>query len=141
MFQLHSRLASDSVLIGEFDLSLVLLSKDANYPWVILVPKCEGISEIHHLTVDDQHQLMLESCRTAKAMVALFAPDKMNVASLGNLVPQLHVHHVARYQQDCAWPGPVWGAKPAQAYSEDALLKRLTELREQLSGDGFVSLG
>ncbi|RYZ83560.1 MAG: HIT domain-containing protein, partial [Moraxellaceae bacterium] len=109
MFQLHPRLAEDSIVIGKFDLSLLLLSKDANYPWCILVPQREDIFEIHHLGEDEQVQLIRESSRLAEVMTSLFDAHKMNVAALGNVVRQLHVHHVARFPDDAAWPSPVWG--------------------------------
>ncbi|MEL7400526.1 MAG: HIT domain-containing protein, partial [Pseudomonadota bacterium] len=95
-FALDGQLASDTVLLGEFPLCLVLLSRDANYPWCILVPKREGLREIFHMSVEDREQLMKESCHLSEVMADLFVPDKMNVAALGNMVPQLHLHHVAR---------------------------------------------
>lgn len=143
MFTLDSRLESDTIKIGSFPLSLVLLSKDANYPWCILVPQREGVREIHHLSSVDQQQLMKESCLLAEQMERLFQPTKMNVAALGNMVPQLHVHHVARFAEDKAWPGPIWGCVPAQVYDEVLLNKRIEQLKDALleSGGGFNLLG
>ena len=128
MFTLHPQLQADCVILGSFRLSRLLLHRDANYPWCILVPEREAVSEIHHLGIEDRQQLMLESCLLAEVMVDLFTPDKMNVAVLGNKVAQLHMHHVARHQSDPAWPGPVWGAVPAKDYAGDALNDRARHL-------------
>lgn len=139
MFQLHAKLAEDTVLVGRLDLCLVLLHRDGQYPWCILVPQREDITEIHHLDLDDRQQLMVESCRLAEVMVDLFAPRKMNIAALGNMVPQLHLHHVARFAEDGAWPHPIWGRLPAVFYSERELKIRVERLRHALSGEGFVA--
>lgn len=132
MFQLHERLQADTVLVAEFPLSLVLLSKDANYPWVILVPKRPNIEEIYQLNREDRQQLLHESCVLAETMTALFNPAKLNIATIGNMVPQLHVHHVARFSNDGAWPGPVWGAHPAASYNKEKLASLVGELQAAL---------
>lgn len=137
MFELHPRLAQDSVVIGEFDLSLLLLSRDANYPWCILVPKREDIYEIHHLSEEEQLQLIRESCRLSEVMTSLFDADKMNVAALGNVVRQLHVHHIARFTDDPAWPQPIWGKLPASEYVPDDFEERIKRLQNALVGEGF----
>jgi diadenosine tetraphosphate (Ap4A) HIT family hydrolase len=134
MFQLHQRLEADTVLIGEFALCLALLSKDANYPWVILVPRRSEIKEIHQLSLEDRRQLLHESCVVAEAMEATFTPDKLNIASIGNMIPQLHLHHVVRFESDVAWPGPVWGAVAALAYEDQMLANRVAVMRQSLSG-------
>lgn len=141
MFQLHARLAADTVVVGHFPLSTLLLSKDANYPWYILVPRREDINEIYHLAQDDRMQLLHESCVLAESIVDLHSPDKINIATIGNMVPQLHMHHVARYKDDTAWPGPVWGAAPASAYADQALAERVAHMREILTGAEFVISG
>jgi len=133
MFQLHDRLTADTLLVGDFPLCLLLLSKDANYPWTILVPKREGIQEIYQLNNIDRKQLLHESCVLAEAMQTLFSPDKLNIATIGNKVPQLHMHHVARTTEDAAWPRPVWGAVPAISYSEDKSRAIQTSLQAQLA--------
>jgi diadenosine tetraphosphate (Ap4A) HIT family hydrolase len=140
MFQLHPRLAEDSIVIGRFDLSLLLLSKDANYPWCILVPQVEDDEafEIHHLSETEQLQLMRESCRLSEVMTSLFDAHKMNVAALGNVVRQLHVHHIARFEEDAAWPQPIWGKLPAKAYHADELAERIKRLQNALVGEGFT---
>lgn len=118
-FQLHPRLAQDCFVVGQLPLSLLLLMNDRQYPWYILVPQRNNISEIYQLDTEDRQQLMLESCWLAEAMADIYRPDKFNIANIGNLVPQLHVHHVARYRTDIAWPTPIWGKFPVCAYSEE----------------------
>lgn len=137
MFELHPQLAKDSVVIGKFNLCLLLLSKDANYPWCILVPQVEDISEIHHLDEQDQMRLMRESSRLSEVMTSLFDAYKMNVAALGNMVRQLHIHHIARFQGDLAWPAPVWGKVPAKDYTAADWSERVKRLQNALIGDGF----
>lgn len=90
---------------------------DANYPWFILVPDRDNISEVFQLDPSDQQQLIVESSILAGAISRRFNADKINIAALGNLVPQLHIHHIARYRNDAAWPAPVWGLLPAKVYS------------------------
>lgn len=137
MFELDSRLAQDTYLLGEFDLSLVLLNKDANFPWCILVPKREAVYDLHQLGEEDQQQFMRESNRLSLAMMKLFGAYKMNVAALGNVVRQLHVHHIARFPEDAVWPQPVWGKLAAIDYTEAELTERISGLRQFLSGEGF----
>jgi len=137
-FNLDPQLQNDTVCLGEFELCEVLLSRDANYPWCILVPKRSGKTEIHHLALADREQLIRESCQLAEVMADLFVPDKMNVAALGNIVAQLHVHHVARFKDDAAWPNPIWGVCPAIPYSDQELQSRVQRLTSALSGSGFT---
>lgn len=136
-FLLHEKLTADTLSVGRLPLSLVLLSRDARYPWCLLVPQREGVTELHALSTEEQHQLTDESTRLSLAMVRLFQPDSMNVAALGNVVSQLHLHHVARYRVDAAWPGPVWGQGSPAVYSGSALKGRVHSLREALAGPGF----
>jgi diadenosine tetraphosphate (Ap4A) HIT family hydrolase len=137
MFKLHERLDQDCLLVGQFELCLLLISRDANYPWLILVPKREGITEIHQLNATDRQLLLDESCVLSQTMTELFAPDKLNIAALGNMVPQLHVHHIARYQSDAAWPQPIWGVVPPDEYDPDMLSARCENLRQRLKNRGF----
>lgn len=137
MFELHPQLASDTVPVGQFRLSLVLLHRDANYPWLILVPKRENMREIFHLSEEDQLQLTRESSHLSEVMTSIYAPTKMNIAAIGNMVPQLHIHHVARYSDDVAWPGSIWGAVEPAAYSAAEIDKILDKLRASLVGEGF----
>jgi diadenosine tetraphosphate (Ap4A) HIT family hydrolase len=138
MSTLHPQLAKDCLTLGDFPLSHLLLLKDANYPWFILVPKREDISEIYQLSEADQQQLTVESSLLARLLAEQFKADKMNIAALGNMVPQLHIHHVVRYRDDVAWPGPVWGAVPAKNYSDQVLQQVIGRLRTVLDEDvGF----
>lgn len=121
MFHLHERLAADTVPVRRLSLCQVLLMKNRLWPWLILVPERPQISEIHHLSEPDRRQLMDEVVVVSQAMERLFAPDKLNVGALGNIVRQLHVHIVARRRDDPAWPGPVWGAGQAADYEREAL--------------------
>lgn len=133
MVTIDPRLLSDAELLGKFKLCHLLLMRDANYPWLILVPGRENISEIFELTEEDQHQLQKESNALLTYMNDEFKADKMNVAALGNVVKQLHIHHIARYTTDIAWPAPVWGAFPAKAYSQDNLSQLVSRLCKGLS--------
>jgi len=129
MTDIHPQLQQDCLIIGHFPLSRLLLNKDANYPWFVLVPDRENISEIHQLTEADQQQLMRESSYLSAVLAEQFGADKMNVAAIGNVVPQLHIHHIVRYKDDIAWPSPVWGKYPSALYSADQLERILLELK------------
>ncbi|MEX2617083.1 MAG: HIT family protein [Alphaproteobacteria bacterium] len=131
-FALHETLAADTVEAARWPLCRVRLMNDSRYPWLILVPARAGMTEIHGLDANDQLLLMTEIDRASRALVALYAPDKINVAALGNMVPQLHVHIVARFRTDDAWPGPVWGARPPIPYGEAELNAALQSLRPVL---------
>ncbi len=119
-FTLHPQLAKDTVPVGDLALSRVLLMNDANYPWLILVPRRVGLSEIIDLDTDEQVQLMAEIAAAGRALKAATACEKLNIAALGNMVAQLHVHVIARFVSDAAWPKPVWGAAPPAAYNPTA---------------------
>ena len=136
MADLHPRLQQDCLLIGRFTLCRLLLMQDAHYPWFILVPDREDISEIFQLSGEDQVQLLRESSRLSAVLVERFRADKLNIAALGNVVPQLHVHHVVRYRDDPAWPAPVWGHAPARPYTPEALSAVFDALRPGLA-DNF----
>jgi len=140
MATIHPQLMQDCQLLGKFTLCHLLLMRDANYPWCILVPDRDEISEIHQLSEADQQQLLRESSLLSVAMESAFSPDKLNIAALGNVVPQLHLHHIARYRTDAAWPAPVWGRVPAKPYLEyelEAVVHSLTSLLT----DGFAAAG
>ena len=130
MFTFDKRLLDDCEILGKFRLCHVLLMRDANYPWCVLVPERENMVEIFDLSIDDQKQLQLESTSLLTYLKKEFNADKMNVAALGNVVPQLHVHHIVRYVNDIAWPAPVWGAYPAKNYTDSELKKRTERLIE-----------
>lgn len=133
MFRLHERLAADTVEVTRWPLCRVLLMNDRTYPWLILVPQRAGVREIHHLSAADRARLTEEAAAAARVLEAEWAADKINVAALGNVVPQLHVHVIARFRSDPAWPRPVWGAVPPEAYDEAALATILARLRPALS--------
>jgi diadenosine tetraphosphate (Ap4A) HIT family hydrolase len=135
VFALDSRLQQDTVVLGDFPLCRLLLSKDANYPWFILVPRRADISEVFELQADEQQQLWKETTVLAQALQAAFAADKMNVATLGNVVSQLHMHVIVRRRDDAAWPAPVWGKVPAIEYDRAGLEVIGQRLRAVLPGD------
>jgi len=129
---LHPQLARDTVSIGDLPLSRVLIINDANYPWLLLVPRRAEIVELTDLDDVAQAQLMTEINRVARALRTVTGCDKLNIAALGNVVPQLHVHIIARFRHDAAWPKPVWGVAPARAYERDALARLAAALREKI---------
>jgi len=135
MIKLDPRLLNDCVVLGKFELCNVLLMRDANYPWCVLVPDREDMSEVFDLTEKDQEQLNIESNTLLAFLKKEFNADKMNVAALGNVVSQLHIHHVVRYKSDISWPAPVWGAFPAKEYNDIDLKNRIEVLVE-----GFETL-
>jgi diadenosine tetraphosphate (Ap4A) HIT family hydrolase len=128
-FALDPRLAADTHVVAEYELCRVLLMDDARFPWVILVPRRAALTELIELPRDDQHTLLDEVNRVAHGLHALLKPDKLNVAALGNVVAQLHVHVIARFRNDAAWPRPVWGVGEREPYASAALAARLALLR------------
>lgn len=106
-------------MIGDFPLSRLLLLNDARFPWFILVPRREGISEIYQLDEAEQQQLLRESSQLGRFLMESFNGDKLNIGALGNIVPQLHLHHIVRYEGDEAWPGPVWGGGTPLPFIDD----------------------
>ncbi|MEJ2060399.1 MAG: HIT domain-containing protein [Gammaproteobacteria bacterium] len=132
-FELHPQLAQDCVTLGRFALCRLLLMDDANYPWFILVPERENVREIFELSTVDQQQLLTESSALSATLMQAYGGDKLNVAALGNVVPQLHIHHIVRYRHDPAWPRPVWGHGPRKPYTEEEREKRLAPLWAELT--------
>lgn len=132
-FTLHPQLAKDTLWITDFFLCKALLMNDSNYPWIILVPQVVDIYELHELNHKQRRALWDESERVSNALLQLFDSTKLNIAALGNIVPQLHIHHIARRTDDAAWPAPVWGKLPAQPYEADFLDNRLKLLRRALA--------
>ncbi|SDH71150.1 Diadenosine tetraphosphate (Ap4A) hydrolase [Vibrio xiamenensis] len=133
-FELHPQLAFDTSVIGHFPLCIALLHKDNSVPWVILVPKKADLKELHHLPMQEQQQFLLESQAVSQALEATFAPDKLNLGALGNMVPQLHIHHIARFKNDIAWPGPLWG-NTAGSFREPSVQQALVEQIRQALAD------
>jgi diadenosine tetraphosphate (Ap4A) HIT family hydrolase len=131
-FELHPQLARDTVALGDLPLSRVLVINDANWPWLLLVPRRAHVSEIIDLDEVEQAQLWTEVARAGRALKDVTACDKLNIAALGNVVPQLHVHVIARRNGDAAWPKPVWGAVPPLSYDGAELERFIQTLRRKL---------
>lgn len=135
MFALDSRLQEDTLVIGDFPLCRLLLSNDSNYPWFILVPRRPDISEVFQLDARDQLQLWQETTLLSEQLKDLFNADKLNVAALGNVVSQLHMHVIVRRRSDIAWPAPVWGKHPATPYTAQEFSMIKDQLRAVLVKD------
>ena len=135
MFELDPQLEADTFPVGITSLNRILLMNDSRFPWLILVPERPDITEPFELTDEDQRTLMQESMIVGKSLKALFNAHKLNIAALGNQVSQLHIHHIARFRTDAAWPRPVWGVGAAEPYEAEALRERVALLREVLSNE------
>ena len=141
MFALDQRLQQDTLVIGDFPLCRLLLSNDSNYPWFILVPRINGISEVFQLDVADQQRLWQETTTLARMLNEGFCADKMNIGALGNVVSQLHVHVIVRKRDDAAWPAPVWGKHPALPYTDEQVATVRARLRALLPADFVFTQG
>lgn len=131
-FALHARLEADTAFIADWALSRVLLMNDARYPWLILVPRRAHLSELHDLSHAERLVLTEEISRASEKLKALMGCAKINVGALGNMVPQLHIHVIARNPGDAAWPGPVWGNGTAEPYAPQSLTKACETFRVSL---------
>ncbi|HEX7883444.1 MAG TPA: HIT family protein [Afipia sp.] len=131
-WSLNPQLERDTINIGDLPLSRVLVIKDANYPWLLLVPRRPDVVEIIDLGEVEQAQLTTEINRVARALKDITKPDKLNIAALGNVVPQLHVHIIARRTSDAAWPRPVWGVVPALAHDPQEVENFIGALRRKI---------
>ncbi len=131
-FALHPQLRADTLDIMTLEISSVLLMNDARFPWCILVPRIADTRELHHLPDNTQAQVWSEIARTAGAVETTFEAHKMNIAALGNMVPQLHIHVIARSTEDAAWPGPVWGVGQAEAYDDAESIRRIELIRHAI---------
>ncbi len=137
-FELHPRLQQDCIILGYLPLCTVLLIKEDIGPWLILVPRIEELKEIHHMLNEQQIQFIQESSAVAQLLEDNFAADKINIGALGNLVPQLHIHHIARFTTDCAWPGPVWGNTDGKIRDQATQMTLINLLRQKLTSiNGF----
>ncbi len=134
MYTLHPQLTADTFPICDLELCEARLMNDRRFPWVILVPRRADVTEVHHLPGEDQALLIRESSAAAAALGRLFEAEKINVAALGNLVPQLHWHVIARFRRDDAWPGPVWGCGERRPYEETQGTELCARLRDTLLG-------
>ncbi|KKA46090.1 HIT family protein [Salinivibrio sp. KP-1] len=140
-FVLHSRLAADSAYVGDFSLCQLRLAHADIGPWLLLIPRKQDIEEIHHLDDTEQHSLWQESAIVARCLERLFSPDKLNIAAIGNLVPQLHLHHVARFKTDPVWPNPIWGHLQVEHRPLEQAQPLIRQLRETLAASGLVVNG
>ncbi|MGZ5008063.1 MAG: HIT domain-containing protein [Methylobacter sp.] len=131
-FQLHPRLEQDCIAVGRFELCRLLMMNDSQYPWFILVPERADLREIYQLSKAERGLLSEESSYLAENLTALYNADKMNIAAIGNMVPQLHIHHIVRYKSDKAWPAPVWGKFDVIPYTEQQIADNLTRVKTQL---------
>jgi diadenosine tetraphosphate (Ap4A) HIT family hydrolase len=129
VFELDPRLAADTVPVADWPLSRLLLMNDARFPWLVLVPRRAGLCELHDLSAEDRTVLFAEVLKAGAGLKAATGAAKINTGALGNLVPQLHIHVVARNPGDAAWPGPVWGQGTARPYDAAALEALLNTLR------------
>ena len=134
-FELHPDLARDGIHVGSFPLCQVLLINDSTFPWFVLVPQRAEIRDPIDLSEEDYKQLWTESRIFSGAIMKIFSGEKLNIAALGNMTPQLHVHHVVRFSADAAWPKPIWG-NPLVAYSD----KEITEIRGRLADENIDGL-
>ncbi len=131
-FELHPKLAADCERLGDLPLCTVLLMRDERFPWTILVPRIERLRDFHDLPREEALALFDEVDAVSSALIDAFAAEKINVAALGNQVPQLHIHVIARYASDIAWPGPVWNAGPAAGADSQIATERAAALAERL---------
>jgi diadenosine tetraphosphate (Ap4A) HIT family hydrolase len=131
-FILHPQLAADTVQLARWPLSLVLLMDDARFPWIILVPQRPGLRELHDVASAERAVLIEELARAGRLMQSAFRADKINTAALGNQVPQLHVHVIARFKNDSAWPNPIWSIGERRRMSEIERAERIAALRPGL---------
>jgi diadenosine tetraphosphate (Ap4A) HIT family hydrolase len=133
IFNLDPRLENDCEWVCDLQLCKVMLLKDANYPWLVLVPMVGDCVEIIDLTSEKQRQLWYESAIVSQVLQQLFTPDKLNIAAIGNVVSQLHVHHIVRYSSDLCWPKPVWGQHPAKPYQAAEIKTRIASIAQLLN--------
>lgn len=134
VFELDERLNKDTISLVSWPLCDVQLMNDRQFPWLILIPRVEGATELYHLDKTQREQLDAESIFLSEALMEIYQGYKLNTAALGNVVRQLHIHHVVRFENDITWPAPIWGKVPAKQYSAEALaaeIKRLSVLIEQ----------
>lgn len=132
MAEIHPLLQQDCIYLGKLTLSHLLLMNDSQYPWLVLVPNRENLTEVFELEEADQTLLWRESGQLSQSLSTLFMADKMNIATMGNICPQLHVHHIVRYRSDISWPAAVWGKKPMKAYRDEELNRVCEKLQSGL---------
>lgn len=135
MFELHPRLKADTIPVVDWPLCRILLMNECAWPWLVLVPRRHGITEIHELDAGDREMLIQEIAAASTRLQNLSGADKMNVAALGNMVPQLHIHVIARFKDDPAWPKPVFGFQAPNPYDAEFLAEHMPQMVDAL-GDG-----
>lgn len=141
MFEMDERLVKDTVPLYSSKLCHILLMNDSRYPWLVLVPHCAQVSELFELSAEQQQQLWQETTQLAKLLKVVFQADKMNIATLGNVVKQLHMHIVVRMHNDVAWPDPVWGKGVAQPYTAAGLREVGQRLIAVFQENGLIPSG
>jgi diadenosine tetraphosphate (Ap4A) HIT family hydrolase len=132
-FVLHPQLEKDSELVTNLPLCSVRLINDNHYPWLILVPQVANVFDVIDLSDAQQQTLWQESALVSRALKHLFTPDKLNIAALGNMVPQLHLHHIVRYQNDISWPKPIWGQVTSKPYSAQQLAQQIDLIKTEIN--------
>lgn len=133
-FTLHPQLAADSIVLADFEVSKLLMINDAAYPWFVLVPRIVGVKDAYELSEADHMQVTRESRVLCEVLMRAFSGEKMNVAALGNVVPQLHIHHIVRFASDPGWPGPIWGVQKLTPLSEREIAARIAMVKEAFVG-------
>lgn len=131
-FTLHPQLKKDCFEIADFPLCKLLLCNDSNYPWFILVPKVENVQDIYQLEWQQQQQLLNESSLLSELLMQVYQGDKMNIAALGNVVPQLHIHHIVRFKTDQSWPKPIWGQQAITPYTDEEIQSVISTIESKL---------
>ena len=138
VFAIDSRIESTSVWLVDWPLSSLYLKNEANFPWVILVPRVENIQELYQLSQENRQLVIEEIAALSKIMEEYFKPDKLNVGALGNIVCQLHIHVVARFKEDKAWPYSIWQPElSSSVYSDEVLQDLVLALQERLIRIGY----
>jgi len=134
-FTLDPQLDTDSLPLLELDLCTLRVMNDATYPWILMVPKQAGLAELIDLSIEDQHRLTDEIRIVSTALQSLTHCDKLNVAALGNMVRQLHIHVIARFEGDAAWPGPIWGKRPTVPYEEETATALIAAMKTAIMAE------
>lgn len=133
-FVLHPQLVKDCIILSELPICKILLCNDSTYPWFILVPRIVNATDLYLLSGQVQQQILKESSLLSEVIMTEFKGDKLNVAALGNMVPQLHLHHIVRFKQDVSWPKPVWGQQVATPYSPEKIIEIKQKITAKLAG-------
>jgi diadenosine tetraphosphate (Ap4A) HIT family hydrolase len=133
MFSLDPRLETSSSFVCDLDLCQIRLSHNAAFPWILLIPRRENLFELTDLSDNEQHSLMQEIILASQVMRDCFQPDKLNIATLGNVVPQMHIHVIARYKKDPAWPNPVWNSGIDSSYEQREYLALIQKINISFS--------